>query len=181
MAFLNLLFNPVGRINRATWWLISLANFVLAIVLIFILAALIVSFTTEPDTALAELESGRSALPSLVNLALLPVIWISVAAGVKRYHDRGKTGFWYLIAFIPIIGPIWQLVELGFLPGERSVNDHGNAPDGGLGMTRPAASAKASSPAPVWESRKRAPAQTAETGTVGGNAPRAHFGLRGAQ
>lgn len=93
------------------------------------MAALIVSFTTEPETALAEFESGRSALPSRVNLTLLPEIWISVAAAVKRCHDRGKTGFWYLIAFIPIIGPIWQLVELGFLPGERSVNDHGNAPD----------------------------------------------------
>lgn len=177
MAFFHLLFSPTGRINRATWWVISLANFILVIFLIIITVLLIAAFTNNPEAAGAEPEPGQAGMAGLINLAFLPAMWISVAAGVKRYHDRGKTGFWYLIAFIPLIGPIWQLVELGFLPGESSANDHGGAPGGGLGMTRPAASAKTSSSEPVWN-RKHAPAQTTKTAPV--NKPRAHFGLRGA-
>ena len=48
---------------------------------------------------------------------------------VKRYHDRGKSGWWYLIQFIPIIGPIWAFVELGFCSGDDGDNDYGDGPD----------------------------------------------------
>jgi len=33
-----------------------------------------------------------------------------IAVGVRRLHDVGKSGWFYLIAFIPIIGGIWLLV-----------------------------------------------------------------------
>ena len=47
----------------------------------------------------------------------LTVSWIVLAVSVKRCHDRGRSGWFVLIGLIPIVGAIWLLFELGFLPG----------------------------------------------------------------
>ena len=41
-------------------------------------------------------------------ITLLP----SFAVGVRRLHDVGKSGWFFLISLIPIIGAIWLLVLL---------------------------------------------------------------------
>ena len=51
---------------------------------------------------------------------------MSLAVWAKRWHDRGKSGWWNLIALIPIIGPIWALVESGFLKGDCGSNRYGH-------------------------------------------------------
>jgi uncharacterized membrane protein YhaH (DUF805 family) len=43
-------------------------------------------------------------------LYLLAVIIPSLAVGVRRLHDVGKSGWMILISLIPIIGAIWLLV-----------------------------------------------------------------------
>jgi Protein of unknown function (DUF805) len=47
---------------------------------------------------------------------------------VKRYHDRGKSGFWFFCTFIPFIGGFWQLIECGFCSGDDGDNDYGPPP-----------------------------------------------------
>jgi uncharacterized membrane protein YhaH (DUF805 family) len=50
---------------------------------------------------------------------------------VKRWHDRGKHGYWVFINLIPLVGPIWALIELGFLgPTDDYTNEyyHGTDP-----------------------------------------------------
>ncbi len=47
----------------------------------------------------------------------LLVCWIALAITVKRCHDRGRSGWFGLISLIPVIGSIWLLIDLGFLPG----------------------------------------------------------------
>ena len=69
----------------------------------------------NPETGLG-LFSGIFAL-----LALIP----SVIVYIKRFHDRDKSGWWVLIGLIPIIGPIWLLVECGFLKGTPGPNRFG--------------------------------------------------------
>jgi uncharacterized membrane protein YhaH (DUF805 family) len=44
---------------------------------------------------------------------------------IKRFHDRDKTGWWVLIGLIPLIGPLWLLIELGFLKGTDGANRFG--------------------------------------------------------
>jgi uncharacterized membrane protein YhaH (DUF805 family) len=75
------------------------------------------------------------AMPSINPVAILvlvavyiPLIWISLALQVKRWHDRDKSGAWVFIGFIPLIGPIWALVECGFLRGTVGPNRYGNDP-----------------------------------------------------
>ncbi len=44
---------------------------------------------------------------------------------MRRYHDRNKSGWWFFLCFVPIVGPIWQFIELGFLSGTPSGNSYG--------------------------------------------------------
>ena len=68
----------------------------------------------------ATLVFGEGMLGAVVAVAL---IYPSVCVSVKRWHDRGKSGWWVLIVLIPVIGWIWALVETrlpaGHLGGQR--------------------------------------------------------------
>ena len=61
---------------------------------------------------------GTGALSGLYNLA---VIIPSLAVGARRLHDTDRSGWWQLIAFIPLIGAIILLVFfcLDSKPGEN--------------------------------------------------------------
>ena len=50
-------------------------------------------------------------------------VWINICVRAKRCHDRNKSGWYQLIAFIPVIGNIWLFVELGCLSGTPGEND----------------------------------------------------------
>ncbi len=65
---------------------------------------------------------------NLVGLFFLPLYWIGLAVTVKRSHDRDKSGWWILIALIPLIGAIWFLIEFGFLRGTPGPNRFGPDP-----------------------------------------------------
>jgi uncharacterized membrane protein YhaH (DUF805 family) len=65
----------------------------------------------------------RTLVPVLI--VALVFLWPNYAICTKRWHDRGKSGWWSLIILIPIIGAIWMLVECGFLSGEDGSNHYG--------------------------------------------------------
>lgn len=107
----SLLFEFDGRINRAKFWGGSIAVWA-AVVLMFMIAGAI----------------NSSAVWFLFVVAYIPVVWAGLALSIKRWHDRGKSGWWILIAFVPFIGGIWALVETGFLPGTPDENQYGPNP-----------------------------------------------------
>ena len=55
---------------------------------------------------------------------------VTLAASVKRWHDRNKSGAWFFISFIPIIGGLWALIEQGFLDGSHGENRYGSRSSG---------------------------------------------------
>ena len=69
---------------------------------------------------------------ALLTLACLFVLamWINIAVTIKRYHDRGKPGVWFLMMFVPYIGSIWILVECGFLRGTAGPNGYDGSDEG---------------------------------------------------
>lgn len=80
--------------------------------------------------SLGDDSSPTSAVILLGLLVVLAVqIWMGVAVEVKRWHDRDKAGYWVLINFIPLLGPIWSFIELGFLKGTDGPNRYGDQPD----------------------------------------------------
>ena len=66
---------------------------------------------------------GLALFLVLLMLALLVVMaWSTLAMQVKRRHDRDKGWAWLLVGFIPIVGPIWVLVETCWLDGTPGYN-----------------------------------------------------------
>ncbi len=103
-----------GRIGRQTYWM-----GVLAMVVVSFVAALL-------DLILGTAgESGWGVVSIIVSLAM---IYPAIALYAKRWHDRGKSGWWSLIGLVPVIGGIWMLVELGFLKGTSGNNQYGADP-----------------------------------------------------
>jgi uncharacterized membrane protein YhaH (DUF805 family) len=115
---MNLLFGFSGRVGRLQWWLAQLA----------ILGVLVVGFTlvvmSIGSAGIDETTVSASALVVII-LTLVLSSWINIASTVKRFHDRDKSGFWFLIVLVPYIGTIWQIVECGFLSGSHGINKYG--------------------------------------------------------
>ena len=114
----DLLFKFDGRINRGKFWAGIAVSWGIGLVF-----AILLSITVG---------SGSGALSGIlvfVGIALyVMLIWIGLAISIKRWHDRGKSGWWILIAFIPIIGGLWALIETGFLEGDAGDNQYGPNP-----------------------------------------------------
>jgi uncharacterized membrane protein YhaH (DUF805 family) len=137
----HLFFNFSGRINRAKYWIAMLVYSAIYIVLA------IVGYVTD-----------NSAIYQAINGMMNIVIFISsLAVGVKRLHDRNKSG-WYLVLFYIVPGilvtagivvgtfmddsillasilglaafaiGVWAFVELGCLRGTIGPNRYGPDP-----------------------------------------------------
>jgi uncharacterized membrane protein YhaH (DUF805 family) len=105
-----------GRAQRSEYW-----YFVLFYVLIYIGLAI-----------LDGLMSGFSRSGSMGILAAifsLAMFVPSLAVGVRRLHDTGRSGWWLLIALIPLIGAIVLLV-FNVQDSDPGSNQYGENPKG---------------------------------------------------
>jgi len=93
----NLLFGFSGRINRAKWWLAILIYIIVGVV-----AAIIAAVVGEN-------------VGNLVSLAaVIPQVWIALAAGAKRLHDLNRTAAW-LVLFV--LGPVVLIILFFVMAG----------------------------------------------------------------
>ena len=104
-----------GRARRAEYW-----NFALFSALISIALTLTDIFIIGIDPF-----AGESGI--LSNLYRLAVFLPSLGVLVRRLHDVGKSGWFFLIVLIPFIGAIWLLILL-FIDGEQGENKWGPNP-----------------------------------------------------
>ena len=86
-----------GRARRKEYWYFVLINVIIGFVLGFI-DGLIGTY---------DMVTGIGLLSGLYSLAVLVP---GVAVSVRRLHDTGRSGWWILINFIPIIGVIVFLI-----------------------------------------------------------------------
>jgi uncharacterized membrane protein YhaH (DUF805 family) len=105
-----------GRIGRRRWWL---GQLLVLVILIATIAAAGVSLDFVWGLPAFAVERWPVLLTGL-----LATTTINASINVKRYHDRGKSGAWFFICFIPFVGAIWQLIELGFLRGQDGPNKY---------------------------------------------------------
>lgn len=49
------------------------------------------------------------------------------AAGTRRLHDIGKSGWWLLVGLIPVIGTIWLIIQW-MKDGDPDANRYGPKP-----------------------------------------------------
>ena len=99
-----------GRARRTELWMFWLINLGIAIVL----------------TVIESILGLPGVLSGLYNLAiLLP----SIAVGMRRLHDTDRSGWWLLIAFVPLLGAIVLLIFF-CLEGTKGPNRFGPDPLG---------------------------------------------------
>jgi uncharacterized membrane protein YhaH (DUF805 family) len=107
----SLYFSPNGRISRKEYWLASLPLCAPAIVIELLIR-------TKPGLAAA-------IFTVVVGVALIvPSFMLSI----KRFHDRDKPGWLVFVGSIPVLGPLWLLLELGLLRGTEGPNRYGPDP-----------------------------------------------------
>ena len=91
-----------GRARRKEFWMFSLFNF---------LAGIVVGFL-----------DGLLGAGSMLNYAYsLAVFLPGIAVSFRRLHDTDRSGWWYLLVFLPIVGWIVLLVFdcLDSTPGDN--------------------------------------------------------------
>ncbi len=115
-----------GRDSRAQFWYFVLFNIVISIILSIV----------EGMLGLRS-RGGSGILSGLYNLAL---VIPSIAATTRRLHDTNRSGWWWLIGLIPIVGWIVLIVLLvgDSTPGD---NQYGSNPN-----TSPAVPVAAATP-----------------------------------
>jgi len=132
-----------GRASRAQWWGLTMMLQGLTFVTSGSLETAFSPMSKEyvkGNIWSLDLQTGgwiRVFYSILIVVVFGLLLWVTVAAYVKRWHDRGKSGWMCLLILLPIVGPIWTLVELGFLPGSTAPNRWGENE-----ILEPAAAAK---------------------------------------
>jgi uncharacterized membrane protein YhaH (DUF805 family) len=123
---------------------------------VFGIALFVLMLATGVSAALAS--GGESQAPAGVASAFgglfillsapiaILVFWIGLALEVKRCHDRNYPGVMILISWVPLVGWLWALVDLGFIDGTPGPNQYGPSPKAAMYA---AASMQPSVP-PAW-------------------------------
>lgn len=101
-----------GRARRKEYWMFTLVNVIISIVLASIDSMLEISVLTVGILGL---------------LYSLTVLLPNLAVSVRRLHDTGRSGWWLLIGLIPLIGTIVLIVFFA-TEGERQPNAYGPDP-----------------------------------------------------
>ncbi len=103
-----LLFTRRGRINRLTYWTVS----------VFIWTSFYILFNL--------LDFFFSYAATWV---LYPVVfWALIATATKRLHDCNLRGSWLFLAALPVLGPVVLMFLLGFKKGSNQTNRFGSVP-----------------------------------------------------
>ncbi len=137
----QLLFSFRGRLNRKRYWMTVIVT--MAVIILLLLLALVM---------MREQRFEFAALTVVILLLLyIPLIWVGLAIGAKRLHDRDKSAWWLLVFYVlpgilSSLGnqmddlgflilhvvsfaiTVWAFVELGCLRGTLGPNQYGPDP-----------------------------------------------------
>lgn len=137
------IFGFKGRIGRARYWLLTGVYF---------LALIVGAVALAVTGAIIDARAGETITLVMVPIGIIFILGMTIAiagAGVRRLHDRGKTGFWLALYYgVPlwttnharfnvaglvflVIGLgvfVWAIIDLGVLPGDSESNGFGPSP-----------------------------------------------------
>ena len=106
-----------GRARRTEYWMFALFNFLIGIVLSVV------------DSVSGLKHMAGDVVSPLNTFYSLAVLLPSLAVGVRRLHDTGRSGWLILVALIPCAGAIILLVWF-VSEGEAGSNQYGPDPKG---------------------------------------------------
>jgi len=111
-----------GRASRSEFWYFALFAFIGSF-----LFALIDAFVVNPMLGATPAQAGQGGFLQIIFSLAIFIPYIAIA--IRRLHDIGKSGWWYLIAFIPIIG-LLVLLYFFVLDSQPGSNQYGPNPKG---------------------------------------------------
>jgi uncharacterized membrane protein YhaH (DUF805 family) len=137
-----------GRLGRAQYWIWTLLYAATPVVFGVIVGVLGALYYSPPDDTITNITMIGFATVAMLVLVSGAIIGLA-STGVRRLHDRGKTGYWLLLyyllpfiiwnnarmdtvgfvsVFVALGVQIWAIVDLGVLPGEADGNAFGPNP-----------------------------------------------------
>jgi len=103
-----------GRARRKEYWYFVFISALVSLVL----------FLIDESSGNIDAETGLGLLGGIYMLAiLLPGLSVSV----RRLHDTGRSGWWFLVNFVPVIGPLVMLLFM-LQEGQPDANEYGLNP-----------------------------------------------------
>lgn len=105
-------FNFQGRARRKEFWMFTLISSIIYMILFITFAKIMSS------------PAGYLITAAIYTLA---VICPTIGVSVRRLHDTNRSGWWSLLAFIPVIGILILLIFM-LLDSTPSDNNYGENP-----------------------------------------------------
>ena len=118
MSILQEIFNTEGRLNRLSYLKYMVILAVIVGIATFVTSSMITFLTGDP-----------TGFP----IKMITLIWAVVAGAgnimlmIRRLHDLGKSGYFALLALVPVIGIIFS-IYLFCAPGQYGANQYGYRP-----------------------------------------------------
>lgn len=116
-----------GRAQRSEFWWFALFTFGGNIILSIIDSILFGAITTGPGSINASTDT-----PVLSGIFLLITFLPSISVAVRRLHDTDRSGWWWWLWLVPLIGFIILIVWYAS-KGTHGTNRFGEDPLGGAG------------------------------------------------
>ena len=107
-----------GRSRRMEFWMFVVLN-----IIVNVIASVV-------DSILGMSGMVAGLYGPLTLLAMLVLLIPGIAVSIRRLHDQDKSGWFVLLAFIPILGGLVLLVFM-FLEGTKGGNKFGPDPKAG--------------------------------------------------
>ena len=118
MSIFNEIFRTDGRLNRLRYLKYMILLALVAGVSTFVMSSMLTFFTVNHES------------PAVM---LVTLMWALIAGAgnvmlmIRRLHDLGKNGMFWLVAIIPVIGLIFS-IYLFCAPGQSGWNEYGADP-----------------------------------------------------
>ena len=108
--------NFTGRASRTEYW-----GFCLGLVAYLVTAVILAVMAGSADSDLA------MGVGIIFGIGYLGLLLPMLSCCVRRLHDTGRSGWWYMITFVPYVGSFILLV-FTVLPSEHQANQWGGVP-----------------------------------------------------
>ena len=113
-----------GRARRKEFWMFVLFYQIFAWLC---QSCLYVLNYLDEEWIIASPEPAFTIISIIYGILILSLLIPGISVNVRRLHDVGKSGWFLLVALIPIVGIIW-LIILYCKDGESGLNKYGENP-----------------------------------------------------